>query len=176
MSSLVHKVFRLYLPFFHEVIILEVIFNEFNFYLRTLFRIIGVPSIGAGGGPAPPPPQFLKNLQAGPLSFLKICRRPPPPVFKKIYFHRTLMFRIERCSQSKRALLWNFHNVALRSITHFCRCKYAFIVWRCSLKRIGFYFMYKLRYKPTILHSFARYLPSFSNWVFLISIYIFCKL
>ena len=44
---------------------------------------IGVPSIGAWGGPAPPP-QFFKNLQAGPLSFLKICRRAPQ--FKKKLF------------------------------------------------------------------------------------------
>ena len=42
---------------------------------------------GLGG---PGPPQFLKNLQTGPLSFLKICRRAPP-VLKKNYFHRTLM-------------------------------------------------------------------------------------
>ena len=53
-----------------------------------LDKYIGVPSIGARGGPGPP--QFFKNLQAGPLSFLKICRRAPQ-FKKKNYFHRTLM-------------------------------------------------------------------------------------
>ena len=53
---------------------------RYECHRRTVHR-------GLGG---PGPPQFFKNLQTGPLSFLKICRRAPP-VFKKFVFHRTLM-------------------------------------------------------------------------------------
>ena len=57
----------------------------------TYFNTQAYRPQGPGG---PGPPQFLKNLQAGPLSFLKICRRAPP-VFKNIYFHRTLMLQYD---------------------------------------------------------------------------------
>ena len=70
---------------------------SFAMYAICTVRI-GVPSIGPGG---PPPPRFFKNLQTGPLSFLKICRRPPP-VLIKIYFNRTLMtVRLAECKTSE---------------------------------------------------------------------------
>ena len=49
----------------------------------VLCTVIGVPSMGAGGGR--PPPSFFKTLQAGPLSFFKICRRAPPVLLKKAF-------------------------------------------------------------------------------------------
>ena len=43
-------------------------------------------TVHRGQGARPPPPFFL-NLQTGPLTFLKICRRPPQ--FKKIFTLRS---------------------------------------------------------------------------------------
>ena len=57
----------------HEYVVLVHIMKHWNNHTFNSLSCIGVPSIWAGG----PPPSFFLNLQTGPLSFFKICRRAP---------------------------------------------------------------------------------------------------
>ena len=94
-----------------------VLFSYSNWFWCCV-TLIGVPSIGAWGGPAPHPQFFLKNLQTGPLSFLKICRRAPQFWKKFIFTVRSWLHLYNIICEDQSRLIWMNHEFKLLKLKY----------------------------------------------------------